>query len=333
MNKTKLLLAISLATASLSTFAAETPKPDITVYPGANCSPATSSEKASVNISSKSFDVGALTHTDENQASGETEDLLIICPIPKSYTPNLTITTEIIANIDYNTAQDQGSNINCQLVTNSGSSSYTPHTSGGGEDILSGQYGGNTNAYISTLVENESDAVSLVCNVPNNNAITSYIVTEQEEGLDQGNVQSPWSTNVNGQLFTGQGWNYTMGYHFTPEVNGKIIDLGGFFSGTKDVSLWNKATGELLAKTQVTSNYDFNYSSIDPVAVEAGVTYTVGATMNGSGGSYRNGVQRFPISYGDITIEGSTYTSGNARPTNSNYINMYGQADINFVAD
>lgn len=147
-------------------------------------------------------------------------------------------------------------------------------------------------------------------------------------------TQAPWSDNDSGTLTTGVAWNYTMGYSFTPNVNGTITGLGGLFDGTKTVSLYNKGSAEFLASTEVTSTNEFAYSSISPVSVEAGVTYTVAVTLGGTGGSYRNSLsENFPQDFGDITIEGSTYVSGTGRPTNNITTTMYGQADIKFVAD
>ena len=48
-----------------------------------------------------------------------------------------------------------------------------------------------------------------------------------------GTGQMPWQTNENGTLITDQNWNYTLGYHFVPETNGNITQLGGYFNGTK----------------------------------------------------------------------------------------------------
>jgi hypothetical protein len=64
--------------------------------------------------------------------------------------------------------------------------------------------------------------------------------------------QAPWQTFANGTLYTNVNWNYTMGYNFTPQQNGKITKLGGYFNGTKTVYLWDKTTSTLLAQVNVT---------------------------------------------------------------------------------
>ena len=144
---------------------------------------------------------------------------------------------------------------------------------------------------------------------------------------------TPWNSNENGTLYTGQSWDYTLGFHFTPSADGVINKLGGYFDGTKTVYLWNKSTGELLGEASVTSSNSWNYSDISPVSVTSGTTYTVAAYLEGSGASYRNGISTFPNTYGDITITGSTYASGNSRPTNTIATLMYGQVDVSFIAD
>ena len=145
---------------------------------------------------------------------------------------------------------------------------------------------------------------------------------------------TPWQDNANGTLRTDINWNYALGYHFTPQIDGTVTGLGGLFSGTKYVRLFNKHTGELLAETEVTAVNDWAYESIVAVPVETGTTYTVAVYLAGSGGSYYYGNTPFPQTYGDIIIEGTTYawTGVNplARPTVTWTNYMLGQADIIF---
>ena len=147
-------------------------------------------------------------------------------------------------------------------------------------------------------------------------------------------LETPWQENVNGTLATNIGWNYAMGYHFTPQVSGTVTQLGGFFNGTKTVKLFDKASGLLLAQATVTAADNWAYTPITPVNVQAGTTYTVAAYLAGSGASYRYSITPLPRVYGNIRIDGSTYasTSGNpsARPTLTVTSTMYGQADIAF---
>lgn len=155
--------------------------------------------------------------------------------------------------------------------------------------------------------------------------------------LEAASVQTPWQTNAYGTLFTNISWNYAMGYHFTPLVNGQITGLGGLFNGTKTVKLFNKATGALLVSTTVSAANTWTYTLIPPVTLTAGTTYTVAVYLAGSGGSRRSSLNPgFPRTFGAIRIDGSTYVytanAPTARPTNLVTTTMYGQADIRFVA-
>lgn len=172
---------------------------------------------------------------------------------------------------------------------------------------------------------------------------------EATEACDDGNFVSndgcsatctieyrqPWRENVNGTQVTNVAWNYAMGYHFTPNTNGFVTQLGGFFNGTKTVRLFDRQTGAVLAQATVTAANSWGYTTIPAVAVQAGRSYTVAVYLAGSGGSYRSGVQALPRTYGNIRIDGSTYistagTAASARPTNLITTTMYGQADIRF---
>jgi serine protease len=144
----------------------------------------------------------------------------------------------------------------------------------------------------------------------------------------------PWQAHANSNLQMNQNLNYALGYHFTPLVSGVVDQLGGYFNGTKTVKLFNKATGQLLAQATVTAANNWSYTSIPPVNVQAGTTYTVAVYAAGSGASIRYNVTSFPQVYDDVRIDGSTYASTasnpNARPQNTVTGTMYGQADIRF---
>jgi hypothetical protein len=150
-------------------------------------------------------------------------------------------------------------------------------------------------------------------------------------------AQTPWQSNAPSNVNTGYGWNYAMGYHFTPEVDGYITGLGGLFDGSKSVRLFDRSSGELLADTEVQANYDWAYTNLNtPVPVTAGSEYTVAVYLAGSGGAYHYPLaDNFPQVYGDVRIDGATYvytgSNPDARPTYSLTNIMYGVADIEFV--
>jgi len=146
-------------------------------------------------------------------------------------------------------------------------------------------------------------------------------------------VQAPWETNQNGTLYPSTlSWNYTMGYSFTPQKDGKITQLGGFFTGEKLVRVWNKLSGEELTSVYLTGQFgQWRHVEIFPVDVYAGMTYLVGVYLGGSGGAYQYSVQPFPQTYGDIVINSSCYVPGNGRPQYCTTTRMYGQVDIGFT--
>lgn len=146
-----------------------------------------------------------------------------------------------------------------------------------------------------------------------------------------GQPQTPWASNSGTPTTTIAAWNYVLGYHFTPLVDGNVNKLGGYFNGAKTVKLFNKTTGAVLATTTVTSSNNWSFSSITPVAVTAGSSYTVAVYWGGSGYlSYEQlqPVNYFPNTYGDITITASTTASTSSnpdiRPTNNKTSAMYG---------
>jgi M6 family metalloprotease-like protein/uncharacterized repeat protein (TIGR01451 family) len=143
--------------------------------------------------------------------------------------------------------------------------------------------------------------------------------------------ETPWKSNEHGTLYTNQSWDYTMGYMFTPKVDGQITKLGGFFNGKKTVYLWHYSSKSILAQTEVTSPNNWSYTAIIPVNVKAGTNYFVGVYLAGSGGSYRYPTS-FPKTYGNITINSSCYNYKFGLPI-STYCwtnRMYGQVDIEF---
>ena len=45
-------------------------------------------------------------------------------------------------------------------------------------------------------------------------------------------AETPWGSNAGSPTNTEIGWNYMMGYKFTPQASGKVTKLGGYFRGT-----------------------------------------------------------------------------------------------------
>ena len=138
-------------------------------------------------------------------------------------------------------------------------------------------------------------------------------------------------------------YNYMMGYIFTPNVNGTITHIGGYFDGTKTTRLWQYSNGNLLASVSVSDpNYSWTYADITDVSVTAGTKYVVATAMNGSGGARVSfSSDRLPNDYGNITINYSCYRSGSYdSDTYPSYWTLenrtdytWGMSDITFVPD
>ena len=138
-------------------------------------------------------------------------------------------------------------------------------------------------------------------------------------------------------------WAYMMGYIFTPNVNGTITHIGGYFDGTKTTRLWQYSNGNLLASVSVPDpNYSWTYADITDVSVTAGTKYVVATAINGSGAAnIRFASDQLPNTYGNITINYSCYRDGNydsdtypsywSRENRTDY--TWGMSDITFVPD
>ena len=140
-----------------------------------------------------------------------------------------------------------------------------------------------------------------------------------------------------------QSYSYLMGYRFTPQVNGKITQLGGYFNGTKTVYLWQRSNGSFLGSASISDpNYSWVYADITAVRITAGTEYVVAAAINGSGGSRNNfNSDALPNTYGNITINYTCYKSGtfnsttypSSWDTETTTSYNWGRADITFVPD
>ena len=140
-----------------------------------------------------------------------------------------------------------------------------------------------------------------------------------------------------------QSYSYLMGYRFTPQVNGKITQLGGYFDGTKTVYLWQRSNGSFLGSASISDpNNNWVYADITTVAVTAGTEYVVAVAVNNSGGSRNNfSGNNLPNTYGNITINYSCYVFGWSISTTypsswTSEIRVdwnWGRADITFVPD
>ncbi len=155
--------------------------------------------------------------------------------------------------------------------------------------------------------------------------------------------QTPWKTTVgNGTSQTNLNWpGYNTGYDFTPQKNGVITKLGGFFNGVKTVRLYNSA-GVQLAVANASDNNNWGYMDITPVTVNQGQRYTIAVETGWGGASMYIGQPGFgfgpsfpvfPHTVGDIRIERAVFGFGSNRPSWEIWGQMWGQADVVFVAN
>jgi len=151
------------------------------------------------------------------------------------------------------------------------------------------------------------------------------------------------SSGISPQHFPSN-WPYMMGYIFTPNVNGTITHIGGYFDGTKTTRLWQYSNGNLLASVSVPDpTYSWTYADITDVSVTAGTKYVVATAINGSGAArirFADGGSSLPNTYGNITINYTCYRSGNydsdTYPSWSYEVERnwnFGLSDITFVPD
>lgn len=82
---------------------------------------------------------------------------------------------------------------------------------------------------------------------------------------------------------TGRSWTGSVGYRFTPQVDGYVTGLGGNWNGTASVTLYEVATARALVTVSHRSTSTFNYTAIEPLRLTAGTAYMVAARI-GSGG-------------------------------------------------
>ena len=153
-----------------------------------------------------------------------------------------------------------------------------------------------------------------------------------------GTPENPLGSNISPN-YTNQSWNYALGYRFTPQVNGTITQLGGYFIGTKTVRLWQRSNENFLGSVSVSSSNSWSYADLSSsVSVTAGTEYIVAVGLASSGASYKN-YWSGPHTYGNILVSASCYSvnhNSDSYPSWT-YLNstatMYGMADITFIPD
>ena len=137
-------------------------------------------------------------------------------------------------------------------------------------------------------------------------------------------------------------WDYSIGYRFTPNVNGTITQLGGSFDGGHTVRLWKRSDGSFLGSVVVSDpNNSWSYVDLSSsVSVTSGDEYVVMVYSNSNGMHRYRITGSFPQTAGNITINYSCYVryynsdnypSSWTHETRTDYV--WGVPDITFVPD
>lgn len=203
---------------------------------------------------------------------------------------------------------------------------------------------GNRETTVTGLSADTSTVISFSDFVIGNNTVfvdSSNVVVESNESNNSSQAaivstlpacETPWQTSSPStpipNAITGR---WEMGYNFTPETDGFVTALGGFFNGTKVVSLFEVGVAEPLATVDVTSNNSWGYTEIEPIFVELTRQYSVVVYLDGEGGSVVTNVN-LPMSSGGVSIDSTTFAYEGYPPTTETII-MFGQADIMFTPE
>ena len=154
-----------------------------------------------------------------------------------------------------------------------------------------------------------------------------------------GTPENPLQSTGLSPDYTNQPWNYLLGFTFTPQVNGTITQLGGYYNNTKTVYLWKFSDGSFLGSVSNSSSNNWTYTDLgSSISVTSGTEYYVAVAINGSGGSYIRNLN-FPQTYGNIRVNYTAYKSGNFNSTtfpssftrSTRTDNTYGMPDITFI--
>ena len=170
-------------------------------------------------------------------------------------------------------------------------------------------------------------------------ALPTFQGVNTSQNASSGTPENPLQSSGRSVTGVNNSWSYLLGYRFTPQVNGTITQLGGYYNGTKTVYLWRWSDGSFLGSVSNSSSNNWTYTDLgSPVSVTSGTEYYVAVAINGSGGSYIINLN-FPQTYGNIRVNYTAYKSGNFNSTTfpSSFVtstrtdNTYGMPDITFI--
>jgi len=171
-------------------------------------------------------------------------------------------------------------------------------------------------------------------------ALPSFQAVHKPHNTASGTPENPLQSSGLSLVGSNVGWVYLMGYRFTPQTNGTVTQLGGYYNGTKTVYLWRWSDGLFLGSVSNSSSNNWSYTNLETAAsLTSGTEYFVGVAINGSGGAYVRANGSIPNTYGNIKINSSAYKYGNfssnTMPTSWNSSTrtdyVFGMPDITFV--
>ena len=170
-------------------------------------------------------------------------------------------------------------------------------------------------------------------------ALPTFQGVNASRSTSSGTPENPLQSSGRSVTGVNNSWSYLLGYRFTPQVNGTITQLGGYYNGTKTVYLWRWSDGAFLGSVSNSSSNNWTYTNLDnSVSVSSGTEYYVAVAINGSGGSYIANLN-FPQTYGNVRVNYTAYLYGNFNSTtfpssfsrSTRTDNTYGMPDITFI--
>ena len=152
------------------------------------------------------------------------------------------------------------------------------------------------------------------------------------------NVTSTFiDNNLNAVITANSPQVISIGYQFTPAVNGKITELSINLpdAGSYKISIWDVDTKTLLSQTSISQVYgNWAVKDIPDLTLEGQKTYVICFLLPANTESYIAENITMPINVTDITIQSSVASFGDIYPEAVVVMDkLYGFVDFTFQAD
>ena len=133
------------------------------------------------------------------------------------------------------------------------------------------------------------------------------------------------------------GANYSVGFQFTPKVNGKLTQLAINLpdAGDYKISIWDIATETLLTQTTVNQSYgNWANKNIPELSLEGQKSYAICFLLPNGVDYYLADNITLPMEMTNITVNASVAQAGDGYPVNWTYGDkVFGFVDFTFQAD